>query len=45
MGLGWAWELVGKCVCSMILGEKIFTIMRVSKGRLGLETSIVMGIF
>jgi hypothetical protein len=29
----------------MILGEKIFTIMGVSKGRLGLETSIVMGIF
>jgi hypothetical protein len=29
----------------MILGEKVFIVMGVSKGRLVLETSIVMGIF
>jgi hypothetical protein len=29
----------------MILGEKIFIIMGASKGRLGLETFVVMGIF
>jgi hypothetical protein len=29
----------------MILGEKVFTIMGVSKGRLIPETFVVMGIF
>jgi hypothetical protein len=37
-----SWELIGKCVCFMILGKKIFTIMGASKGRLGLETFVVM---
>jgi hypothetical protein len=44
-GFGLSWEIVGKCVYSTILGEEIFTITGVSKGRLGSKTYVVMGIF
>ncbi len=44
-GFGLSWELVGKCVYSMIHGEKIYTIMGVSRGKLASKTFVVMGIF
>jgi hypothetical protein len=40
-----SWELVEKCVYSMIWGEKVYTIIGVSKGRLTSKTSVVMVIF
>jgi hypothetical protein len=40
-----SWELVGKCVYSMIRGEKVYTIMGVSKRRLTSKTFVLMGIF
>jgi len=44
-GFGLSWELVGKCVYFMIHGEKVYTIMGVSKGKLASKTFVVMGIF
>jgi hypothetical protein len=44
-GFGLSWELVEKCVYFMIRGEKIYTIIGVSKGRLASKNFVVMGIF